>query len=145
MPLVRVSDPRRSALMRRNTMLVRGRGLRGLSGPSFVSGIPDSPTCGVNPCGLWDDISSSPACLAFVQCADPTDFSSWLAGRGALLPSVAAQAGSDVSSTVTGTIDSFLNSVFNPGNPNPTTTGINWLVVGGIVVGALLLPRLVKA
>lgn len=120
-------------------MLARGRGL----GTAFVTGIPDSETCGVNPCGWTDIVGPSAACLSFVQCADPSEFSSWLAGRGALLPSLAAQAGSDLSTTVNETVDAFFNRTLG-GGPNPTT-GVNWLVVGGIVLGVLLIPRLLKA
>lgn len=136
MALVRIADPRRGVLVRRKAMR------RGLAGAAFVSGIPDSPECGVNPCGFTDIIGPSPECVSFVQCADPSDFSSWLKGKGGLVPSLAAQAGSDVSSTVNEAIDAFFSSAVNPA---PTGSGVNWLIIGGIAAAVLFLPRLLKA
>lgn len=166
MALVRVSDPRRgvmpptayarrrAAFANANAILARGRGLRGLGGPpAFVTGIPDSPTCGANPCGWTDAIRfpgtgpASAQCISFVRCADPSDFSSWLAGGGALLASLGAQVGTDVGGTVGGTVDSTIDSAVTAafGPTAATGSGVNWLVVGGILAAVLLVPRLLKA
>lgn len=91
------------------------------SSPWFVTGIPDSPSCGPNPCGVFDVLGPSQECMSFVQCADPSDFSSWITGKGSLAPSLAAQAGSDVS----GTINAFFESALG-GDPQG---GVNWTML----------------
>jgi hypothetical protein len=135
MPLVRVSDPRRGVLMRRNTMLSRGRGLRGLG-----------DDCGDDPCTWLDQVYMRDACLAYKTCVNPNDPEVVLVTKG-LLVGGAQVAGTAVGQTAGQAIKSTVTGLFtNPANPNaPNLFGdVNWVMVGGAFLALLLLPKLLK-
>jgi hypothetical protein len=137
MPLVRVSDPRRGVLMRRNTMLSRGRGLRGLG-----------DDCGADPCTWWDQVYMRDACLAYKTCVNPNDPEVVLVNKG-LLVGGAQVAGTAVGQTAGTAIESTVTGLFtNPDAASSALPGplasVNWVMVGGAFLGLLLLPKLLK-
>ena len=110
----------------------------------FPSTVADSPTCGPNPCGLWDDLGSgwqqSPTdpCSLFMQCAAPTDSSTIAMTKGmtAGMADVVGQA----AGAVVGGAASGLTSGIGSGLANSTTlTG--WLLLAGLAIGGILILK----
>jgi hypothetical protein len=134
---VRVADPRRGVLMRRNTMLVRGRGLRGMGAD-----------CGEDPCTWFDAVYARDACLAYKLCATPNDPATIMESKG-LLVGGATVAGTAVGTAAGQGVRTAVTSLFtnpeDPENPFPNPlAAVNWVMVGGAFLALLLVPRLIK-
>jgi hypothetical protein len=124
-------------MMRRNTMLVRGRGLRGMGAD-----------CGDDPCSWVDAVYLRDACLAYKTCLNPNDPAVILANKGLIVGS-ATVAGGTVGQAAGQAIESTVTGIFtNPADPNNPVSNplaaVNWVMVGGAFLALLLLPRLIK-
>ena len=103
-------------------------------------GLGDITQCGTNPCGFWDSIYASNACLAYKQCATPNDPATILesqgliAGSGTVLGGTAGQAASNV-------IDALISETNIDPITGSITQGVNWTVLG---IGTIVLYFLLK-
>lgn len=99
--------------------------------------------CGDNPCTWWDDVYLRNACMAYLACADPANpllvmSSPDQGGQGRGLIVGGSQV---VGSTIGQALETGAESVA----VNPATGQMNWLAIGLIGIGLLLVvPRLVS-
>lgn len=116
----------------------------GRLGSTWPTSVPDSPTCGPNPCTWIDNTGSvigesSQACADFMQCALPDDPTT-IALNKSLVSGVATAVGEDVGSTV-GDVASGVAGGFAGGLSDKTNFS-GFLLLGGVLVlGIFLLKR----
>jgi hypothetical protein len=94
-----------------------GHGLSGGVGAvsmTWPTSVPDSSTCGINPCTWSDnvfDFSVSDACKAFLQCADPNNVSITATDQGVMAASGQA-AGAAVGGAIGGAVNESIKSTY---------------------------------
>lgn len=99
-------------------------------------GLGDASTCGDNPCGFFDYIYASDACLAYQCCVNPsgaqclTESQGLVAGGSQVVGSATGQA---VTGLATG-IGTGLASGLNNGNLTSSITGLMVMVAVAFVV-----------
>ena len=124
-------------------MRISGLGFSGL-GSTWPTSVPDSPTCGPNPCSWLDNTGSvvgesSQACADFMQCALPNDPTTIALNKN-LISGVSAAVGEDTGAVV-GDVTSGVASGFVGGFGGSTTLPGYLLLGGALVIGFLLLRR----
>lgn len=96
------------------------------------NGLGDTTSCGTNPCGFFDSIYVSDACLGYKLCATPYDPTTILESQGLI-----AGAGTVIGGTAAQTISNTVSSLFT----DPETGGIN---ITTLLIGFGILVYLVK-
>ena len=83
--------------------------------------------CGLNPCGFWDYIYASDACVNYRLCVNPSDPTALLESQGLI-----AGAGSIIGGTTAQTAQNLISGVFT----DPVTGGLNitTLIIAGMVL-----------
>ena len=81
-----------------------------------MQGLGDATACGVNPCGLWDYVYASDACVNYKLCVNPSDPTAILESQGLI-----AGSGTILGGTAAQTIQNTIAGVFT----DPVTGGIN--------------------
>ena|SRR5271165_808021 len=104
----------------------------------LAPGPASDPTCGANPCGMFDYVWLSQTCQDYLGCADPTNALYVGATKGALAL-VGQTAGTAVGSTVAG-VSSGLVSGISASTGVPSTL----IYVGVAVAAFFLLKDLIK-
>ena len=99
-------------------------------------GLGDTSACGNNPCGLWDMVYASDACVAYKLCVNPNDPTAILESQG-LIAGTGTVLGQTAGSTVSNTVSSAIDSIVI----DPVTGGPNWVMLG---TAALVLYILMK-
>lgn len=115
--------------------------LYGLGSSTWPTSVPDSASCGVNPCGALDNMGSvigqsSQACADFMECALPNDPTT-IALNKSLVAGVSTAVGQDVGNVAvdagTGVLAGLGNSLGVP----------SWAVlVGAIALGLIVLKEM---
>lgn len=117
--------------------------LNGLGSSTWPTSVPDSPTCGPNPCTWIDNTGSvvgeaSQACADFMLCALPNDPTT-IALNKSLLAGATTAVSQDVGNVV-GDVASGVASGLTSGlSGNLSLPGV--LLIGGLLIGGLLLMR----
>src|SRR5271157_3402380 len=116
----------------------------GLGSSTWPTSVPDSATCGPNPCTWIDNTGSvvgesSQACADFMQCALPNDPTT-IALNKSLVQGAATAVGQDVGGIVGGA-SSGLASGFGGGLLGSTTAPGLLLIAGALVLGFMLMKK----
>ena len=115
-------------------------------GSTWPTSVPDSATCGVNPCTWTDNLESGFAssdpntdpCTVFMKCALPNDPTTIAMTQG-MWAGMASAAGQDTGAMV-GAVASNLTSGLGTGLLSSTTFP-GWLLFAGLAIGGLLLLK----
>lgn len=112
-------------------------------GSTWPTSVPDSATCGVNPCDWLDNTGSvigesSDACAAFMKCALPNDPTT-IALNGSLISGASAAVGQDTGAII-GDVASNVTTGFTSGITTSTTIP-GWLLIAGLVLGGLIVLK----
>lgn len=124
-------------------MRIAGLGLSIGLGSTWPTSVPDSPTCGPNPCGWLDNTGSvigesSQACADFMLCALPNDPTTIALNKN-LISGVSAAVGEDTGAVV-GDVTSGVASGF-AGGLKATTSISGVVLIAGLLIGGFLLMR----
>lgn len=123
---------------------MRISGLGSLGSSTWPTSVPDSPTCGPNPCTWIDNTGSvvgesSQTCADFMLCALPNDPTT-IALNKSLAAGVATAVGQDTGAVV-GDVSSGLASGFGGGILGSTTAPGLLLIAGVLVLGFMLMRK----
>jgi hypothetical protein len=106
----------------------------------LAPGPASSPSCGTNPCGFFDYIWASDACVAYNCCAAPSSTFCVATSQGALAAAAQAAGGAAtgaVTEIAGGLVAGAANNIASATGLDPTTAG--YLILGGFGVAAFFL------
>lgn len=97
-------------------------------------------SCGIDPCGLWDMVYASDACVNYKLCVNPKDPTAILESQG-LIAGTGTVMGNTTAAAASNAIDSLVTETNIDPFTGQITKGLNLTVIG---IGALVLYFLTK-